>query len=171
MGIVALLAYVGCVFGANWAGERYGIVPIGFGLEGPAGLYFVGMAFGLRDIVRESLGKWWVAGAVVVGAVLSYFVAPSFALASGVAFLVSESADAVVYEPLRRKGWSLAVIASNVVGAVVDSVLFLWIAFGWQAVGDFWLGQTVGKTYMVLPALVVMWGWRNSDLLVRPRPA
>ena len=57
IGIGFVLAYIGCVFGANWAGQHYGIVNIGFGLTGLAGLYFVGLAFSLRDGVQETLGR------------------------------------------------------------------------------------------------------------------
>lgn len=170
VGALALAGYIGCVFGANWAGQHYGIVPIGFGLEGPAGLYFVGLAFGLRDLVQETWDRRLTVAAVLVGAALSYIVAPSFAFASGLAFLVSETADLAVYTPLRERRWMLAVIGSNVVGAIVDSVLFLWIAFGWDSVGEFWFGQTVGKVYLVAPAVALIWAWRHRDLLVGLRP-
>jgi uncharacterized PurR-regulated membrane protein YhhQ (DUF165 family) len=46
-------------------------------------------------------------------------------VASAVAFLFSELADFVVYQPLRERRWLLAVFASNVVGLVIDSILFL----------------------------------------------
>ena len=46
------------------------------------------------------------------------------------AFLVSELADLAVYEPIRKRGWLPAVVASNIVGICVDSALFLWLAFG-----------------------------------------
>jgi uncharacterized PurR-regulated membrane protein YhhQ (DUF165 family) len=47
--------------------------------------------------------------AIVLGAALSWLIAPAFALASGVAFLVSEAADLTVYTPLERKSWLGAV--------------------------------------------------------------
>ena len=78
---------------------------------------------------------------------LSYFVAPAFALASGVAFLVSELADLAVYTPLERRSWIGAVALSNTVGLVVDSMLFLALAFGSQ---EFLAGQVVGKAWMTL---------------------
>jgi hypothetical protein len=167
IGIGFLLAYIGCVFGANWAGEKFGIVSIGFGLHGPAGLYFVGLAFVLRDFTQDTLGRKAIPVAVIVGAALSYFVAPSFALASGVAFLLSEALDFAVYTPLRDREWGLAVLLSSVAGALVDSVVFLWIAFGWDAVGEFWFGQTVGKVYMALPFVLGLWGYRSWRALDR----
>lgn len=153
LGLLAAAAFIATVFAANWAIETYGLVPVGFGLEAPAGVYFVGLAFTLRDVVHRTLGRWPVIGCVVVGAALSYLIAPSFAFASGAAFLVSESADLAVYEPLRRRGWLGAVAVSNVVGAVVDSALFLWIAFGSLA---FIEGQIVGKLEMTALAIAVL---------------
>jgi hypothetical protein len=60
------------------------------------------------------------------------------------------------------------VIVSNTVGAVADSALFLWLAFG--SLTLFW-GQVFAKEVMVVPALVVLWfiRWRrahrNADVL------
>lgn len=173
-GWLFLVAYIGCVFGANWAGEHYGIVNIGFGLTGPAGLYFVGLAFTMRDFTQESLGRRWTFAAVLTGAALSYLVAPSFAFASGAAFLVSEALDFAVYTPLRNRDWGAAVLASNVAGAIADSILFLWLAFGWASVSEFWFGQTVGKVYMALPFVAAIWVyrvWRRRDLPVGLRAA
>lgn len=153
VGLIAAALFVATVYAANWAIQTYGLVPVGFGLMAPAGVYFVGLAFTLRDTVHRLLGRWAVVGCVLVGAALSYLIAPSFALASGVAFLVSELADLSVYEPLRVKGWLPAVVASNVVGVVVDSMLFLWLAFGSLA---FLEGQVVGKLWMTALAVAVI---------------
>lgn len=153
LGYVAAALFVATVWLANWAIQRWGPVPVGFGLMAPAGVYFVGLAFTLRDVVHRILGRWVVVGCILAGAALSYFISPAFAVASGVAFLVSESADLAVYEPIRRKGWLPAVVASNVVGVVVDSFLFLTIAFG--SLEFFW-GQVVGKLWMTAIAVAVI---------------
>ena len=50
------------------------------------------------------------------------------AVASGLAFLASETADMLVYSPLKRRTWLGAVFASNVVGLALDSALFLLLA-------------------------------------------
>lgn len=163
-------AFVATVFGANWALNRYGIVDIAPGawvLMAPAGVYFVGLAFGLRDALHETAGRWWVIAAILIGAALSWLVEDavripgghaSIAVASGAAFLLSEFADLLVYEPLRRRQWVGAVVASNLVGAVVDSALFLWLAFGSL---DFIQGQVAGKAYMIALALPIVWWARQ----------
>lgn len=147
--------FVATVWLANWLTSQYGFVPVGFGMTATAGTFAAGLAFGLRDALHEVAGRWVVVLAIAVGAVLSAIVSPSLAFASGTAFLLSESADLLVYDPLRHRRWTLAVVASNLVGALVDTVVFLQLA-GFpvrSALG----GQMVGKAMMVLPALVLVW--------------
>lgn len=148
------LLYVATVVAANWAVGEFGLVPVGFGLTAPAGVYVVGVALTLRDATQEALGTAAVLGAVVLGALLSVFVAPpAVALASGTAFLVSELADFAVYTPLRRRGMIRAVVASNVVGMVADSWLFLHLAFG---SAEHLPGQVVGKAWMTVIAVIAL---------------
>lgn len=154
-----LALYIATIFLANWSIQTFGLVPVGFGLMAPAGVYFVGLALTFRDLAHEEVGRRWIIAAVVIGAALSAFVSPQFALASGVAFLFSELADFAVYTPLRERGWLRAVAASNAVGLTIDSVLFLWLAFGSL---DFLPGQIVGKAWMTLLAIGVLWGVRRA---------
>lgn len=169
LGWVALAAFIVTVYAANYAVQHWGIVSVGFGLTAPAGVYFVGLAFTLRDIVHRTLGRYAVIGAILVGSALSYWLTDavtipgghvSLAVASGLAFLVSELSDLSVYEPLRKRGWLPAVLASNVVGLVVDSALFLWLAFG--SLAFFW-GQCVGKAWMTLLAIAVLLVLRRAS--------
>jgi uncharacterized PurR-regulated membrane protein YhhQ (DUF165 family) len=172
IGAIAALLFVFTVWAANWAVKRYGPVGVGFGLVAPAGVYFAGLAFTLRDIVHRTLGRWAVVGAILAGSLLSYLLAAntripggvvSLAAASAVAFLASELADLAVYEPVRRRGWAPAVVASNTVGLLVDSALFLWLAFGGLA---FFWGQVVGKAWMTALAVTLLALWAA----LRPEP-
>lgn len=152
--------YLMTIVAANWAIGRFGIVPVGFGLLAPAGVYFAGLAFTFRDLAHERIGHWAVMALIVAGAAISLLVAPpQFGLASGAAFLFSEFCDLFVYAPLRSRNWLAAVAASNIVGLVVDSMIFLWLAFGsWS----FLAGQIVGKAWMTALAVAML-------LLVRRR--
>ena len=165
IGLVALAAYVGTIFAANWLIQHVGIVDVGFGLQAPAGVFAAGAALTFRDVVQKELGRLVVVGAIVIGAALSFLVAPAFALASGTAFLVSELADFSVYTPLSKKTWLGAVALSNTVGVVVDSALFLWLAFGSLAL--FW-GQVVGKTWVTLLSIAILalvqTAWRHRPV-------
>lgn len=152
--MIWLALFIGTVFGANWALSTWGFVPVGFGLMAPAGVFFAGLAFTCRDMLHEARGRRAVLVAIIAGAGLSWFIEPTFAIASGVAFLVSELGDFAVYSPLRARGWLRAVAASNAVGLVLDSALFLWLAFGSL---DFIEGQVIGKAYMTALAIVVLW--------------
>lgn len=152
-GWIWLAGYIGTIFGANWAINAIGVVPVGFGLHAPAAVYFVGLAFTLRDLTQEELGTKPVIAAIFVGAGLSALISPSLALASGTAFLFSETADLAIYTPLRRRNWLTAVALSNVVGLTLDSLIFLWLAFHSLT---FLPGQLVGKATMTVAALVVL---------------
>ncbi len=51
-------------------------------------------------------------------------------------------------------------IASSVVGLVVDSIVFLWLAFGSL---EFLVGQIIGKLWMVLLAIPFVMYMRRRD--------
>lgn len=157
--------YILSILGANWAIVTYGIVPVGFGLMAPAGVWFAGLCFVLRNQTQESLGRRWSVLAIPIGAGLSAFLSPQFALASGAAFFLSETADYLVYSPLRTQGRIRAMLVSCLCGDVVDSVLFLLIAFGSI---QFLAGQVVGKWTVVLVTVALMRGWRAFSEWLRP---
>lgn len=164
---IALFAgFVATVIAANWALNHYGTVPVAPGLEAPAGVYFAGLAFGLRDALHETGSRRWVLAAIATGATVSYLIEDAvtipgghapIAVASAAAFALSELADLAVYSRIREtsRAWALAV--SNLVGAPIDSALFLWLAFGGLA---HFQGQVVGKLLMIAPAVAALWAHR-----------
>lgn len=106
-------------------------IPVGFGLQAPSGVLVVGAALVLRDLVQEGGGVRAALAAIAIGTAIAALVAPpALVLASAVAFLLSELTDLIVYTPLRRRRPGIAVVASGFAGALVDSALFLWLAFG-----------------------------------------
>lgn len=155
IGGIAFVTYVAVILAANWAVTNLDPVSVGFGLVAPAGVYFIGFAFTARDVMQRQLGIWPTLVAIALGAGLSYLIAdPAVAAASLVAFGVSELADFAVYTPLRgRDQMVLAVLASGIVGLILDSWLFLQIAFGNL---DFFRGQVVGKLWAVLLSVVLI---------------
>jgi uncharacterized PurR-regulated membrane protein YhhQ (DUF165 family) len=157
-------AYIATVLLANLAVTHFGIVGVGFGLVAPAGVFFAGLAFILRDLLQRSAPRPvpWVLGAILAGTVVSLLLGTGIiALASAAAFLLSELADWAVYSPLRRRGFLTASVASNVVGSVIDSLIFLWIAFGSLA---FLPGQVVGKLWVTLVFVVLYVAGRRAFL-------
>jgi len=165
---IYLAGFIACIPIANWlignAGTRCipdgpCLIPVGFGFMAPSGVLAIGLALVMRDMVQQSLGLKWALGAVVAGAALSGFVAPAaLALASGLAFLISEAADTAVYTPLRKRGFVLALVASSIVGGIVDSAAFLYIAFGSL---DHLAGQVIGKTWAVLAVVTLFYAARR----------
>jgi len=145
LGIVAFLLFLGCIPLANW---MIGLLPVAPGLMAPSGVLTVGFALVLRDLVQRLLGRSWGLVAVLLGTAVSALVADgNLVLASGVAFLLSEFSDFAVYTPLQQRGLMVAVLASSGVGLVVDSLVFLSLAFHSL---EFLPGQVVGKAWAVV---------------------
>jgi queuosine precursor transporter len=137
------------------------LVPVAPGILAPSGVLMIGAALVLRDLVQRRLGIEFGIAAIVAGAAISASIAPaSLVVASATAFLLSEFADFAVYTPLARRRLVAAVVASSMAGLVVDSIVFLWLAFGSL---EFLLGQIVGKTWMVLLAIPLVAYLRRRD--------
>ncbi|WP_084793636.1 VUT family protein [Actinokineospora bangkokensis] len=89
-------------------------------------------------------------------------MAASPRFASLVAFAVSEVVDALVYTRARPHGRVVAVAVSICVGLVVDTLVFVPLAFGTTALLG---GQLVGKSAATALALAVLHAHRY---LTRP---
>jgi uncharacterized PurR-regulated membrane protein YhhQ (DUF165 family) len=177
-GTIFLLAFIACIPVANWMIGTIGtqcipggpcLIPVAPGIEAPSGVLMIGVALVLRDLVQRRLGKAWVVAAILVGAVVSAGVAPpSLVVASAAAFLISEFADFAVYTPLQARRFVLAVLVSGVLGAIIDSVVFLYLAFGDL---QFLAGQVFGKILMVMASLPAIALLRRHDDRVGFSPA
>lgn len=169
-GSIFLVLFCLTIPAANWMIGHLGttcvpngpcLVPVAPGVMAPSGVLLVGAALVLRDLVQRRLGVEFGLGAIAAGAAISAGLAPpSLVLASAIAFLLSEFADFAVYTPLARRRLVMAVVASSVVGLVVDSIVFLWLAFGSL---EFLPGQVVGKLWMVLLAVPFVAYLRRRD--------
>lgn len=166
----AILAagFLACIPAANWLISNVGttcvpngpcLIPVAPGLMAPSGVLLIGLALALRDALQEAAGRYVVLGCIIVGAALSLALSsPALAMASAVAFLLSELADWAVYDRLRQRGMAMAVVASGAVGAVADSLLFSWLAFGavkWAP------GLVLAKIYASV-ILAAFWFFKRS---------
>lgn len=157
LGAGAFLAFLGCIPLANWMIGDIGtvcapggpcLIPVAPGLLAPSGVLVAGLALVLRDVVQRCLGSATGLLAIALGTLASVLVAPAqLAIASGAAFFLSELTDFAVYTPLQQRRLVLAVVASAVAGLVVDSAVFLYLAFHSLS---YLPGQVVGKTWAVL---------------------
>ncbi|MEV6602732.1 VUT family protein [Kutzneria sp. NPDC051319] len=151
--LVVLAAYIGTIVTANWASTHWSALYVG-PVAVPAGTLWAGVTFTLRDLLHEYLGGRGVFAAIAAGAGLSWLLAtPQIAMASVLAFTVSELIGSLVYSRLRA--WSLlrAVLGSNLVGLNIDSALFVPLAFGSLA---FVPGQIMGKTVATVLTVAVL---------------
>jgi uncharacterized PurR-regulated membrane protein YhhQ (DUF165 family) len=172
--MAAFAGFLACIPLANWMILHVGtacvpngpcLVPVAPGLMAPSGVLTVGVALVLRDVVQRCLGLRFGLLAIAAGTMLSAFVAPaSLVVASGIAFALSELADCAVYTPLQQRRLMAAVVASSAVGLVVDSVVFLSLAFGSL---ELLPGQIVGKAWALLIAIPLVRLLR----VVAPTPA
>jgi uncharacterized PurR-regulated membrane protein YhhQ (DUF165 family) len=170
-GWLAFVFYVGSIVAANWMIAHVGtpipgghVLPVGFGLTAPSGVYFAGLAFVARDLVQRTLGYRMGIVAIVVGAVLSALLSsPTLALASGVTFMISESVDFAIFTPLQARNLPFAVLVSGAVGDVVDSIVFLTLAHIPLAIAL--EGQIVGKMSMTLLGGIVIYLLRRTKPL------
>ena len=162
--VILVLAYIATVPLANYMIGHVGtvcvpngpcLISVAPGIMAPSGVVMIGIALLLRDLVQRNYGKLLSIACIVVGAAASFFIAPpALAIASASAFLVSEFIDFSVYTPLQRNHFILALLASVLAGAIVDSALFLFMAFGSL---DHLLGQVIGKLYAVVAFVVLRW--------------
>ncbi len=160
---VAILAsYSATIAAANWASTVVPAVAV-VDLQIPAGAFFAGLAFTLRAGVQEFLGTRPALVAIAAGATLSGLIAsPRMALASAVAFAVSELTAFVLYAAMRHRSRVAAIGLSNTLGLLVDSLLFVPLAFGSLT---YLGGQIVGKvatTVLAIGLLAVVRARRSA---------
>jgi len=116
----------------------------------------VGLVFILRDFAQREVGHG-VLIAMGISAVLSYIMAdPFIAIASVVAFGISELVDWAVYtytkRPLKQR-----ILLSSALGTPIDSAVFLTMIGFFNPVG--FVLMTLGK---MIAALIVWWGIKDE---------
>jgi uncharacterized PurR-regulated membrane protein YhhQ (DUF165 family) len=177
-GLIFLALFCLTIPAANWMVGNVGtscqprgpcLIPVAPGLMAPSGVLMIGIALVVRDLVQRRLGVGVASAAIIVGSMISAALAPPpLVIASAAAFLISEFADLAIYTPLARRRLVTAVVASGLVGVVLDSVAFLWLAFGSL---DFLAGQVVGKALMVVASIPFIALLRRRDQRLGLAPA
>ena len=116
----------------------------------------VGLVFILRDFAQREVGHG-VLVAMGIGAILSYIMAdPFIAIASVVAFGISELVDWAVYtytkRPLKQR-----ILLSSALGTPIDSAVFLSMIGFFNPVG--FILMTLGK---MVAALIIWWSIKDE---------
>lgn len=108
----------------------------------------------MRDYAQRAAGNW-VIPLTLLAAVLTYFAVDEVvALASGTAFVVSETIDFVVFKATKRPMKDRIVI-SSAVAVPFDGWIFLGM-MGWLTTQLFWVHYAVKMV-----ASLLMWAWLN----------
>lgn len=134
-------AYVAAIVLVNWLFDVLPIVETPLGAWPPASIV-VGFVLILRDFAQREVGHYVLMAMLAAGVITYFMVDPFIAFASVSAFLVSETADWIVYtvtkRPLRDR-----ILASSAVSSPLDSVVFLGL-IGFLSPASFML-QTISK--------------------------
>jgi uncharacterized PurR-regulated membrane protein YhhQ (DUF165 family) len=144
--------YFTAVVAANLGFTYIPLIPIPGGeMFAPMSL-LVGFIFVLRDFAQKELGHK-VLAVMFAGVVVSYLLAdPYVAVASALAFAVSESVDWFVYT-VSKKPMKDRILISSAISTPIDSAVFMLM------VGFFsWYGFAVMVASKMLGALIV---WRK----------
>ena len=112
----------------------------------------VGFVFVFRDFAQNEIGHK-VVFAMIIGALLSYVMAnPYVAIASLVAFAVSEAFDWLIFS-FTKKPFRERILISSLVSTPIDSALFLYI------LGNFSLLATLTMFISKMLGALAIWYW------------
>lgn len=145
--MVLVFLYLSAIVAANLL-----VVAFGPGMSILNAFLFIGFDLSTRDALHD---RWrgrnlWprmlllVATGSAISAVINWQAA-NIAIASFAAFLLAGIADALVYRTLDTRPRVLRMNTSNVVSAMVDSVAFPALAFGFPLLLPIMAGQFVAK--------------------------
>jgi len=153
--------YIGLIVLVNWLFTVVPLVDMGGGEMWPPVALVVGLIFIARDFAQRLVGHW-VLVAMLIAAILSYFLAnPFVAYASVAAFAISELADWLIYSFTKRP-LAQRILFSSTIATPIDSVVFLGM------IGILsWPGVLVMTASKMVGALVVWYLVRNRVELER----
>lgn len=157
---VALTGYLLLVLAANLTWEHLPPLDLAGVLRVPVGALLAGLCLTARDLLHDTLGTRGVALGIAAGTALSALLAsPRIALASAVAFALSEALDTLVYARLRHRTRLGAIAASNTAGLVIDTAVFIPMALGDSTLIT---GQLAGKTAATALTLAALHAWAST---------
>ena len=156
------IAYILLIVLVNYGFIKIQPVILPGGVAWPPIALVVGFVFVVRDFAQREVGHY-ILVAMVIGAVLSYFMAtPQVAVASALAFVISELVDWAVYS-FTGKPLSQRILYSSLIGTPVDSLVFLYLIGYFSVAGV--LAMTLSK---MVGAVVVWWLVRRREMAAIP---
>lgn len=149
--------YVGLMPVINWAFAGISTIPIPEDFGGGSWHPFTvitGLVLVVRDFAQREI-KHWIFGAMLIGLALSTLTAwPVIVVASGAAFLISETADWAVYT-FSKRPLSQRIMISSTISAPIDQLLFIYLAslvvpgiFAWGSIVTGIISKLVGAYFV-----------------------
>jgi len=139
------------------------------------------LTFLITDLSNRRFGKIVARKIVYLGFFLGIFLTLFFstnfsdlisirvAIGSGTAFLVAQLLDVQIFDRLRNKVWFVAPFVSSLIGSLVDTFLFFFIAFygtslNWLTlgIGDFFV-KMIMALIMLIPFRMFMSRLQNAS--------
>lgn len=136
----------------------------------PNAFFLIGLDLVTRDRLADFWGTTrWAKMIVLIaaGGALSYWLnrdAATIAVASVVAFSCAEFGESLLYHFLRKRPWVERAPKAAVLGAAIDSLLFITIAFGFSFSASF--AQFAAKL-----AGALVWTWVVARIVPPPSVA
>ena len=149
------IAYVVFIVLVNWGFSVVPLVEMWNGEKWPPMSLAVGLVFVLRDFAQREIGHrvWFAMGAA---GVLSYLMADPFvALASVIAFAISEAAAWALYS-YTQKPFAQRILLSSLVSTPLDSAVFLGV------IGHLSWAGVIAMTLSKMVAALVVWRLVNA---------
>lgn len=129
----------------------------------------------VTDLTNRGLGVRRARQVVYVGFALAvacsiWLATPRIAVASGLAFLLSQLLDIVIFDRLRRARWWRAPFLSTCTAQVLDTVVFFGLAFA--GTGLPWISWAIGDyAVKLLMAVCMLLPFRALMPAIRPQVA
>lgn len=146
MNKIIIATYLAAITAANLIVTEYGPAVSIY-----TALALVALDLTLRDVLHDrtsGVGRWLTMGVLVLGgSAISYAInrdAGPIAVASSAAFAAAMTVDALVYQAARRFAFVERSTISNIAGAIVDSLVFVTLAFP-VFLWDVAVGQATAK--------------------------
>ncbi len=140
-----------------------------FGLQNilTYGAFSYPVTFLITDLANRAYGKSSARKIVyfgfIIGIILTLFISTNFsdlisiriAIGSGLAFLVAQNLDIIIFDRLRNlKKWYVAPFTSSTIGSIIDTFLFFSISF--YGTGINWISLSLGDLAVKLFIALLM---------------